>query len=170
MTFKPKENEMVVLTLHRHWFVIAGKMTLIAAMLIIAIVLIPVIIAFIPDIYTSFAIFLISLYILIVLLIAFIFWVDYYLDMWIVTTERIIDIEQHGLFKREVSEFMLSRIQDVTVEIPNFSATVLKFGNIIIQTAGDKPFVARDIPNVGEAKDIILENARKSRLSGGDNL
>lgn len=168
--FKPKENEIVVLTLHRHWFVIANKLTLISVMLLIPIIAIPIIIAYAPDIFISLAMFAVSLYILIVLLIAFIIWVDYYLDMWIVTSERIIDIEQRGLFSREISEFMLSRIQDVTVEIPSFFATVLKFGNIIIQTAGDKPFIARDIPNVGEAKDIILEYARKSRLSGGDNL
>jgi len=168
--FKPKENETIVLALHRHWFVIAGKMTLISVMLMLPIILIPIIIGFVPEIYTTLSFFFISIYILIVLLIAFIFWVDYYLDMWIVTDERIIDIEQHGLFRREISEFMLSRIQDVTVEIPNFFATVLKFGNIIVQTAGDKPFVARDIPNVGEAKDIILEQAKKSKLSESSNL
>ena len=164
MAFKPKENEKVILALHRHWFVFGGKMTVISIMLMIPIILIPIIIGFVPDLYVKLALFLISIFILIILLISFIFWVDYYLDMWIVTDERIIDIEQHGLFKREVSEFMLSRIQDVTVEIPNFFATVLKFGNISIQTAGDKPFVARDIPNVSEAKDIILEYAKKSKV------
>lgn len=170
MTFKPKGSEIVVLVIHRHWFVIANKMTLIAVMLLIPIIAIPIIVAYVPGIFIGLAMFFISIYILIVLLIAFIFWVDYYLDLWIVTDERIIDIEQRGLFRREISEFMLSRIQDVTVEIPSFFATVLKFGNIIIQTAGDKPFVAHDIPNVGEAKDIILEYAKKSRVSESAGL
>ena len=37
--------------------------------------------------------------------------------MWIITNDRILDIEQHGLFARTVSELRLHRVQDVTAEI-----------------------------------------------------
>ncbi len=60
---------------------------------------------------------------------------------------------------------MLSRVQDVTVEIPTFFATVFKFGNLIVQTAGEKQFIAKNIPNVNRAKDAILEYAQKNKQS-----
>src|SRR3989338_4311519 len=44
-------------------------------------------------------------------------WVDYYLDVWILSTKRIVNIEQRGLFSRVVSELLLDKVQDVTVEV-----------------------------------------------------
>jgi|SRR3989338_4376152 len=160
--FHLKPEEKIILSLHRHWLTIAGKMTVIAVMLLIAVIILTAAISYLPE-YLILATFLLAVYILIVLLIAFIFWVDFYLDMWIITDERVIDIEQNGLFRREISEFMLSRVQDVTIEIPNFFATIFKFGNIVVQTAGAQSFTAKDIPHPEQAKNIILEYAKKNQ-------
>ena len=51
---------------------------------------------------------------------AFIEFTDYYLDTWIVTTERIISIEQKGLFERTASELDLISVQDATAEVHGF--------------------------------------------------
>ncbi len=64
--------------------------------------------------------------------------IDYYLDTWFVTTDRIVNIEQKGLFARIISENKLYRIQDVTAESKGFLATLFKYGNIYIQTAGEE--------------------------------
>src|SRR5512133_1855326 len=42
---------------------------------------------------------------------------DYYMDIWIVTNDRIIAVEQQGLFSRTISEMDLWLVQDVTSEI-----------------------------------------------------
>src|SRR5512147_723006 len=55
-----------------------------------------------------------SIFFLFALLFLYQNYIDYYLDMWIVTDHRILDMEQHGLFARTVSELRLDRIQDVT--------------------------------------------------------
>src|SRR3989338_8454194 len=149
--FHLKPEEKIILSLHRHWLTIAGKMTVIAVMLLIAVIILTAAISYLPE-YLILATFLLAVYILIVLLIAFIFWVDFYLDMWIITDERVIDIEQSGLFRREISEFMLDKVQDITVEIPDILATALKYGNINIQTAGEKSFTIKQIPKIYEAK------------------
>ena len=157
------ENEKVIIAFHRHWLVVANKMTFAIALFLPALVaLIALPAVEINAGLMVLAYYLIIAYMMIALMIAFVIWFDYYLDIWIVTNEIIIDVEQIGMFKREVSEFMLSRVQDITVEIPNFMATLLHYGNIRVQTAGEQGFSARDIPQPDKIKDIILAETRKS--------
>ena len=161
-------EERVIVALHRHWIVVAQKMTLIVFLLASALAFF-VVVPFLnlDPALAPFIFYLFLLYLLIVLLVAFILWMDYYLDVWIVTTERIIDVNQIGMFRREVSEFPLYNIQDVTIEIPGFVATLFRYGTIRIQTAGSKSFSASEIPNVERVKNIILEEVRKSKPDHG---
>jgi len=78
--------------------------------------------------------------------ILFIIWTDYYLDILIVTNKRILDIEQKGIFNREIATLRLSKIQDVTTEVSGFIATFFNFGDIHIQTAGQqREFIVKNI-------------------------
>ncbi|MDP3985286.1 MAG: PH domain-containing protein, partial [bacterium] len=61
---------------------------------------------------------------------------DYYLDLWVVTNDRIVNIEQHGLFGRTVAELDLYKVQDVTSDVRGMISTFLNYGNVHIQTAG----------------------------------
>mgnify|MGYP001597580778 CR=1 FL=1 len=155
------ENETLLLTLHRHWFIFASQAFAagVAALMPFLILLL------LPMILFPHAIFwlLASIYWLMLVGFLLVAWIEYRLDVWIVTTERIIDVEQRSLFSREVSEFLLSRVQDVTVEVPNLMATLLHYGNIVVQTAGEKHFTIREIPHLDQAKEIILEQCRKIR-------
>jgi uncharacterized membrane protein YdbT with pleckstrin-like domain len=92
----------------------------------------------------------------------FILWLDYYLDAWIVTNERIINIEQRGFFNREISELKLTKIQDVTSEIIGVIPTLLDYGNIYVQTAGEKErFAFCQIPHPNRVKNIIVQLQEK---------
>ena len=77
-------------------------------------------------------------------------------DTWIITSRRIIDIEQQGLFSRHVAEIPLSRVQDITIEVNGILETLLRFGTIRIQTAGERDFFINDVPRLQELKNIIL--------------
>ena len=165
------EGERVITAVHRHWIVVAQKMTLVVFLLSGALVFL----AFIPSLGINPALlplifYLFLLYMLVVLLVAFVLWVDYYLDVLIITTERVIDVEQKGMFRREASEFSIASIQDVTVEIPGFVATLLRYGTIRIQTAGNQSFTAYDIPNIDTVKNIILAEVRKRREPGAERV
>ena len=153
------ENEQVLLTLHRHWFIFALQAT---AVLFVG--LFPFFIFFLLPIGAALFWFSAVIYWLFLLAFLLIAWIEYWLDMWIITNERIIDIEQRSLFSREVSEFFLARVQDVTVEVPSLMATVLRYGNIVVQTAGEKSFTIREIPHLEQAKEIILEQCRKINM------
>lgn len=89
---------------------------------------------------------------------------DYYLDTWIVTTKRILNIEQTGLFGRTVSELRLYRIQDVTATVNGITNTFFNYGDVEIQTAGEKShFIFEDVPGPNNISKVILELSEKDR-------
>lgn len=156
------ENEKIIIAVHRHWIVVARKMTLVI-LLLIPLIVILISVPLVPQKFAGLILYAVVIYFLFVLFLAFRSWIDYYLDMWILTDKRLIDIEQTGLFQREVSEIPLFRIQDMTVSIPGFTATFLKFGTIAVQTAGEKNFYIREISKVYEIKDLIMNQIQKNR-------
>jgi Bacterial PH domain len=73
----------------------------------------------------------------ILLLTAFtMFFHNYYLSMQVVTSERVIDIDQQGIFKREVNEMPIENIEDVTYKQTGFWGTMFNFGNVIVKSSG----------------------------------
>jgi uncharacterized membrane protein YdbT with pleckstrin-like domain len=114
-------------------------------------------------IYPIVVLFL-SIYYLYVWLLAFHSFVDYYLDVWIVTTERIINIEQKGLFARTVSEQELFRVQDVTSEVHGFFETILNFGDVHIQTAGQiQRFIFKQVPQPSKIVQEVIQLSEKNK-------
>ena len=90
----------------------------------------------------------------------------YTLDTVIITDRRIIDSDQRGLFNRKISELHGHRIQDVSTHTNGLIETILKFGDITVQTAAsEKQFVFHQMPRPERVKDVIMQIAR-SRDSG----
>jgi uncharacterized membrane protein YdbT with pleckstrin-like domain len=61
----------------------------------------------------------------------FIMW---YFTIYIVTDQRIRQITQRGFFGKDVVELRLSKIQNISYNIPGFSGEMFGFGTIVIQT------------------------------------
>lgn len=126
--------------------------------------------------FAPIVVLFVSIYYLYVWLFAFTSFVDYYLDVWLVTSERIVNIEQQGLFARTVSEQDLHRVQDVTSEVKGFFPTTLDFGTVYIQTAGEKQrFVFKQIPQpyrvVRKITKLVEEHKRfKEILENNDDI
>ena len=85
---------------------------------------------------------------------------DYELDMWVITNDRFINIEQQGLFSRTVAELDLWRVQDVTSEVKGVIPTFFNYGNVYVQTAGavDR-FELEQIPHPHEVRKLLLDMA-----------
>ena len=154
-------GEKILQVFHRHWIAVFGKFVVGLFLVLLPLIIIPGIfvtnIITIPSWAAPLILFFLVIYLMLIVLLLFIFWIDYYLDMWIVTNERIIDINQNGLFQREITEFRLDKVQNITVKIPDIAATFLKYGDLIIETAGESTFTINQIPNVYEAKNLILD-------------
>lgn len=63
-------------------------------------------------------------------------WYIWSMNVIAITNQRVIDMNQHGLFRRTVAETTYDKIQDVRYTIQGVWPTMFKFGSIIIQTAG----------------------------------
>lgn len=89
---------------------------------------------------------------------AFTIFMKFYLTVWIITNMRIVKITQFGFFSREVSSFLLLRVQDITTEIHGILATLIGFGELIVQTAGsDESFSMPTIARPKEVRDLIMD-------------
>ncbi|MFA5926133.1 MAG: PH domain-containing protein [Parcubacteria group bacterium] len=164
------DSEKIVLFLRRHWFVFLMRLLLIIAA-VVALVLIFFLFSsltsnFSESEYHNLVLFGESLATLFLWNMFFILWLDYYLDAWIVTDERIINIEQKGFFVRKISELKLTKIQDVTSEIIGVIPSLLNYGNIYVQTAGEKEhFSFLQIPDPNLVKNMIVNLQEKERVS-----
>jgi uncharacterized membrane protein YdbT with pleckstrin-like domain len=115
-------------------------------------------IGFIHGNIASLFVFFYSLWLSVLWITGIIFWTNYYLDVWIITSKKIIDVEQHGLFRREVSFLHLDKIQDITYEINGIIPTMLNYGNLEVQTAGSEgAFPIKGVPNPSNVQAKLNE-------------
>ncbi len=160
MPLQLNPGEQVIIKTGRHRFILYGKVGQLIGMFAIILAISIVILSSLPpeSPFRNIAILTLLLTTLFVWTYAFVVWLDYHLDIWIVTTERIIDTELLGLFQRNLSEFKLSRIQDVSVDVHGIFPTLLDYGNVHIQTAGvTRQFVFQQVPKPQKIKRLILE-------------
>jgi hypothetical protein len=157
-----RPEEKIISILHRHWFDIASHFIVLGFLVLFIFVSL----GLSPFIFKTLDIgsegtiplwFLVSSFFLFLWLYLFFVWIDYYFDVWVITNERIINIEQKSLFTRVISEVTLTRVQDVTAKIEGFFPTLLDFGDILVQTAGEeKHFHFRNVPGPEKYKEEIM--------------
>jgi len=162
-------DEKIILVLRRHWFVLV-PLCITAGVL----VLLPPL-AFFGIRYTNPTFFLnpvltplfvlgLSMFVLFAGVFLYQQYIDFYLDTWIVTDQRILNIEQHGLFARTVSELRLFRVQDVTAEVHGFLHTMFNYGDVHIQTAGEtQRFEFEEIEDPNMVSKMVLDLAESQR-------
>lgn len=159
------KKERIVRIVRKHWFVLLGDMVVLVFLVAIPVALL-FLFGLIPldALFTftgseaSVGSFFLFAWLLIVWMIAWHMWTDYYLDVLIVTDGRIFDIEQKGLFSRLSSSFRIDRVQNVTVDQKGIIQTLLNFGTLRIETAGEREdFVAPYISHPYEVKKFLNE-------------
>ncbi len=61
----------------------------------------------------------------------------WFFNVYIVTDERIIDIDFYNLTYKEVSDANLDKIEDVTYKMGGVIRTLFNYGDVLIQTAAE---------------------------------
>lgn len=160
MIFQKKGSEEVKIIVRRHWAALISLIGFVIVMLTLPVVLFFLLRAYLDLSAGALNLFIIgsSIYYMFVANMLFIGWLDYYLDAAIITNERIIDIDQHGLFNRTISELHFSKIQDATGSCKGILQNVLDFGNVHIQTAGAaREFDLDQVPKPYKISKLIID-------------
>ncbi len=81
-----------------------------------------------------------------------------HLNLWIVTSKRVVNIKQVGFFNRRVESFLLSHVQDITTEVRGLVPTIFGFGTVRVETAGEesRTFRMQGLPNPEAMRDLII--------------
>ncbi len=165
-----KSYEKIVHVLHRHPITFVPKLAFFLILLAIPAVLYVMIDNLFPALFSSQVVTAVSflsasVYYLATVVFFYTQFTIFYLDLWIVTNDRIVDIEQRGLFSRTVSELDLYQIQDVTTQVHGFFATLLHYGHVEVKTASSNTgIVFRDVKNPDKLREEILDLANKDRF------
>ncbi|MBU1092387.1 PH domain-containing protein [Patescibacteria group bacterium] len=161
-----KPDEKIILILRKHWFILAWPFFK-GVVLILLILFMPL--------FGKLGFYIFnSAFLTFVYLAWMIFWGNYivyeylnwYRDRFIITTQRVVNIDQKSMFRRRVSEIELDHIQDISHEINGVSATSFKFGNVILSSTGDDNIELRDIPQPAEVQDLLVKLV-KDAMRGG---
>lgn len=90
-------------------------------------------------------------------LLSFLSW---FFNIYLITDERIVDLDYFGFLFYRVSEAGLRQIQDVTYQVSGLARTLSNYGDVYIQTAADlRVFDFHDVPCPAKIHDLITDLA-----------
>jgi hypothetical protein len=137
-----EEKETVILFLRQHIIVNLGWVLIASLLALAPTIILPMIIS-----ATGMVVTIPGEYILI----GSLFWylgtfgfvlakfLGWYFNIYIVTNERVVDIDFYYLLYKQFSQAELNKIQDISYSSGGIFATFFNYGNVAIQTAGEMP-------------------------------
>lgn len=161
------DQEKIYLVLRQHWIFLIGKLFILAIFALVIIGVRTYLSISNPDLlegqYGGYILSGFDITYLVLVLALLLIITLYYLNMQIITDQRIVDIDQVGLFGRNVSELQLENIEDTTSESHGVLATIFNFGNVFVQTAGAKDrFEFDNVPHPELVKKLVLDLYEKA--------
>lgn len=90
---------------------------------------------------------------------------DWYFNVYIVTDERVVDIDFNGLIYRDLTVTKINNIQDVNFVQAGGLAAFFNFGDVFIQTAAEqREFDFLRVPNPGRVVEILYMLQQEEEL------
>jgi len=131
------KDEKIILLLRRHWITNIPWILLVTLMIIVPLILTIVpLLTFLP---LRFRLIIMAMWYLLILAFVFEKFLSWFFNVYIITDERIVDVDFVSLTYREVSETQIEKIQDITYKTGGFLKAIFDYGDVYIQTAGALP-------------------------------
>lgn len=162
------EEEKIILVARPHWFTNVSWI-LMTILLVIAPSLLKFVplINSIPEKYLSIGMLM---WYLVTFAFAFEKFLSWYFDVFIITDERVIDIDFNNLLNKKFSEAKISMIQDTTSEVKGVSQTLFNYGTVFVQTAAEIPEITLEtVPNpekIIKVLQVLRQEEEKESLEG----
>ncbi len=155
-----EEGEQIIGEFKKHWWQI-----LVWGFCLFILALMPGLFIIAIKVFSSFTFsaqviyivsFFYTIWLSVIWILFFVEWSDYYLDVWILTNHRILDIDQKGLFFKDESIVRLEDIRDMKIEFEGFIQTWLKFGSIRVESAGPRTeFIIQNVKDPENMQQTI---------------
>jgi len=70
-------------------------------------------------------------------------WMKWYFSYYLVTNERIRQVQQKGIFRKTVVDLGLDKIQSIKYDVPGIGAGMLGYGTVLIRTQVGKMTISK---------------------------
>ena len=95
---------------------------------------------------------------------AFQCFINWFFNVYVITTKKILDFDFRGLIYKNISETTLDNVEDVTSNVKGTLGVVFNIGNVLIQTAGEaQEFEFSQVSDPAKIRDIIADLVVKAR-------
>lgn len=165
-----RENERIIMTLHRHWIILLAHLTQVLVLVVISTFGFLYKEQIIGIVGGSIYWGLFSFFWIIYLTFMLVDWMNDELDLFIITDGRVIWIEQMSALTRNVSECSLGRIQEVNAHVSGIWQTLFNFGDVHIHTASEHSnmivrYAPDPVENARRINNIISEYRASQKMS-----
>lgn len=151
------KDEKIVLILRQHLITQVEKVFV----LILALILIPAILnfaGFMDALPNKFAVAFDLFWMILAFGLITRSFLSWFFNIYVITDERVIDVDFDSVIHYNVSSAKIENIQDVTTKTVGPLAAIFNFGNILIQTAGEKnEFEFTHVPQPAKVTKLLNE-------------
>ncbi len=155
ISFETQEmKEQIVLLLRKHWVTNTPWIVLIFALALVPMFSrINVLFSFLP---ARFQFIVVVIWYMIGVAIFLENFLSWYFNVYLITDERIIDIDFYSLIYKHISEAKIDRIQDISYSQGGIVQAMFNYGTVRIQTAGEVPEIAfESVPQPARIAKIL---------------
>lgn len=90
----------------------------------------------------------------------------WYHDMALVTNQRLLDHQQHGLFSKTIIDINWSTVKDIHFRQTGLMATLFHYGTVVITTSvHDQPVELQHVYQPRIIRDILAKHASGSHFN-----
>jgi len=162
-----KDEESIILFLRSHILTNLSWITISFVLIVLPVIILTFLSNFGLDFLSTpaanrFTAVFVLFYYLLVFSFVFVNFLHWFYNVFIVTSERVVDIDYSDVVVHNIAVTDLSHIEDVNYTQSGFIPTFFHYGNLFVQTAGnERNFEAFSVPKPREATHIIGDLTEK---------
>lgn len=160
-------DEEIFLAVRPHWFTNATwVLTAIAMLFVPFIISYSGALSFLPATYQLVSVLF---WYLITFIFAFEKFLSWYFDVYILTNERVVDIDFNNMLNKHFAEADIAMIQDVSSSVKGVAGTLFNYGTVLIQTASEVNQIIFDkVPNPEKIIKVLQQLREAAENEGGN--
>ena len=162
------ETEQILLAVRSHWVTNFSWMTVSFIMILVPFLF--KFFSFLDFLPNQYGFPLVFFWYLVTFIYSFENFLSWYFDLFIITNERVVDIDFNNLLNKHFAETDLSMIQDVSSSVRGVLGTFFNYGDVLIQTASEINQINFDrVANPEKILKLLKEVRDLQENQGGNN-